>query len=206
VVALGIVVGSTAVNAFLMTTPAYAAPSKDKVIERRQSSSGEAVWEDIRVEVPGVGTVTFARITFIGSEVDKTTDVHAILITEEGVEFFAEGFTTIDQILFETDKKLTSATLSPVTLEVGYFDEFDNFITTEITVQATWEGTGYLDQLKLGEHFKSDNFSFKSKASIVGRDATAEGSINNANLGTADRADLLYTKVMEMTVSESIIS
>jgi hypothetical protein len=204
VLALGIV-GSTAVNAFLMTTtPAYAVSTKDKVIERQQGVAGSATWNDISLDVPGIGTVVYADLFVIESEWG-ITDIAVFLITEEGN--FVEAFTTTDQNVFDTDKKLTSATLSPVTYEVFVFDEFGNFIqTSEITIQATWEGTGDLNKQRFSLHEKSDDFSVKSKDKVLFREATAEASINNANLGTSDDANFYAFKNVVMTVSESIIS
>src|SRR5918999_2945287 len=139
VVALGIVT-STAVNAFLMTTtPAYAAPAKDKVIVRDQVTGADAGWSDINVEVPEVGTVQFATLEVF--ETEAGTNIVVQLVTEEGI--IVEGFTSIDPNVFEIDKQLTSATLFPVTMEVIISDESSNPIgTAEITVQTTWEGIG----------------------------------------------------------------
>jgi hypothetical protein len=208
VLALGIV-GSTTVNAFLMTTtPAYAAPAKDKVITRGQGEAGAAVWNDISVDVPGIGIVV--NVLLNAFETEAGTDIRVQLETfeiETGEHNFLEGFTTIDQNVFDAEKKLTSATLSPVTMQVDVFDEHFNLIgTAEITIQATWDGTGDLATSKDNQHIKSDNFSVKFKGSSLFREATAEGSINNANLGTSDAAQLNAFKQVEMTVSKSIIS
>lgn len=201
VAALGIVT-STAVNAFLMTTtPAYAAPSKD--IVRDQVTGADAGWSDINVEVPEVGTVQFATLEVF--ETEAGTNIVVQLVTEEGN--IAEGVTTIDPNVFEIDNNLRSATLSPVTIEVTIIDESSNPIgTAEITVQATWEGIG--DILTQKSKFKEDldGFSQKVKGSDESRRAIAEGSIDNADLGTADVANLFASKQVAMTVSESIIN
>ena len=205
VVALVIVVGSAAVNAFLMTaTPAYAAPAKEKVIQRHQAEGASATWNDISIEVPGEGTVVSADLHVVESELG--TDIAVHLITEEG--FLLAGFTTIDQDVFDADSKLTSGTLSPVTMNV--FGESPTPI--EITIQATWEGTGDLSKTKLNFHSTSDDFSSKFKSSGSVRLASAEGSINNANLGTTtsdivDPPPVLFTaREVDMTVSENIVS
>jgi hypothetical protein len=201
--ALGIV-GSTAVDAFLMAAPvAYAAPAKDKVIVRDQVTGADAGWTDINVKVPEVGTVQFATLEVF--ETEAGTNIVVQLVTEEGN--IAEGFTAIDPNVFEIDNKLASATLSPVTMEVIISDESSNPIgTAEITVQATWEGIG--DILTQKSKFKEDldGFSLKIKGSDESRRAIAEGSIDNADLGTADVANLFAFKQVTMTVSESIIT
>jgi hypothetical protein len=203
VVALGII-ASTAVNAFLMTTtPAYAAPTKDKVIVRDQGTGALAFWDDINVEVPDVGTVLQAEIRAF--ETEAGTDIIVGLILEDGN--FAFGFTTIDQNVFEIDKKLTSATLSPVTVEVTIFDDFFNEIgTAAVTVQATWEGFGDTLTQKAKVNTNFEGFSEKFKGSLQVRGATAEGSIDNLNLGTTDLAQLRAFKQVVMTVSESTIT
>jgi hypothetical protein len=203
VVALGIV-ASTAVNPFLMTlTPAYAAPGKDKVIERNQGKQAFAFWDDISVEVRGIGTVVSAHFDVIETEQD--TILYVILFTEDGN--FADGLTTIDPNAFDIDKKLTTATLSPVKIEVVKYDEFSNEIgRAEITIQATWEGTGELSTEKDKGHFKSENFREHFAQSSQFRDATAEGSINDVNLGTSDFAELLAFKLVDIIVSENIIT
>lgn len=204
-VALGVVVGSTAANAsHMMTTPAYAVPSKEKVIEIFQSQGASAEWTDISVEVPGVGTVVYALLDVIGGE-GGTTDIHVSLITEEGHSL--RGFTRIGQDVFDTDKQMRIATLSPVTMEVVIFDADGSTIgTAEITIQATWEGTGDLSTRKSIEHARGEDFSFKSKQSVLLREASAEGSINNANLGTSDSAFFFAFDVLQVTVSKNIIT
>jgi hypothetical protein len=205
VFALGLV-ASTAVNAFLMTTtPAYAAPSKDKVTVRAQGEGGFALWNDISVEVPGVGTVVSVELTAR----ETTTGINTVCVvlgTEEGD--VAEGCTFTDQTVFEADNNLKSASLSPVTLQVFEFDEFGNVIgEAQITIQATWEGIGDTFTQRLNQH-ESEGKHFREhfKNSFLGRQATAEGSLNDANLGTADVADLDTVKLMIMTISESIIT
>lgn len=203
VAALGIVT-STAVNAFLMTTtPAYAAPAKDKVIVRDQVTGADAGWSDINVEVPEVGTVQFATLEVF--ETEAGTNIVIQLVTEEGN--IAEGVTTIDPNVFEIDNNLRSATLSPVTIEVTISDESSNPIgTAEITVQATWEGIGDILKQKSKLNTEFEEFSEKVKESDVSRRAIAEGSIDNADLGTADVANLFAFQQVTMRVSESIIS
>ena len=203
VVALGMVV-STAVNAFLMTTtPAFAAPAKDKVIVREQGVGADAQWNDINVEVPDVGTV--GRATLEVFEAEAGTNIVVQLATEEGN--IAEGFTTIDPNVFEINNNLRSATLSPVTMEVTIMDQSFNPIgTAEITVQATWEGMGDILTQKSKFEEDLDGFSQKVKGSDESRKAIAEGSIDNADLGTADIANLFAFKQVTMTVSENIIT
>jgi hypothetical protein len=202
VLALGIL-ASTAANAFLTTTtPAYAVSTNEKVIERFQATAARAEWTDVSIEVPGVGTVVGAFVQAVRS--DTGTDVFVGLQTAEGN--FANGFATVDPSVFTIDKKLTSATLSPVTIEVTVFDEFGDPIgTAEITIQATWEGTGDVFTDKINDHIKFGKFSEKFKGTANVRDAIAEGSLNGANLGTSEFADLIAVKTVEMTVS-SIIS
>jgi hypothetical protein len=201
VAALGIV-ASTAVNAFLMTTtPAYAAPAKD--IVRDQVTGADAGWSDINVEVPEVGIVSFATLEVF--ETEAGTNIIVQLVTEEGN--IAEGVTTIDPNVFEIDNNLRSATLSPVTIEVTIIDESSNPIgAAEITVQATWEGIGDILTQKSKFNTESEELSEKVKLSDVSRRAIAEGSIDNADLGTADVANLFAFKQVTMTVSESIIN
>jgi hypothetical protein len=201
--------------AILIFTPeADAVSSKNKVITRGQGIGGSATWtNDISVEVPGVGTIRRAEIFVTESEgtgiEGKITDILVSFITEEGNS--GAGFTTIvDQNVFDANNRLTSATLSPVTLEASVFDEFGNIIeTTEITVQATWEGTGDLNKSKFSQHSKSDEFDFSVKFrhdTLSREEFSAEGSINNANLGTTDLAEFFTFKDVNMEVSKSIIS
>jgi hypothetical protein len=203
VLALGIV-ASTSVNAFLMTTtPAYAVSPHEKFIERDQATAAQAEWTDTSIEVPGVGTVEFAFVQAVHS--DTGTDIFVHLETSEGN--IADGFTTVDQNVFTSNKKLTSATLSPVTVEVTVFDEFGDPVgTAEITIQATWDGTGDLFKEKINDHVKFGKFSDKFMLTSDVRFAIAEGSLNDANLGTSDFARLAAVKTVEMAVSKDIIS
>ena len=179
-------------------------PSKDRVIERGEGEGGFAQWNDISLEVPGVGTVVFADLT-VSEGVFEIPILNVFLNTEEGN--IAEGVAFIDQNVFGVDKKLTTATLSPVTMQLFVSDEFGNFIeTTEITIQATWEGTGDTLKQRFIQHSSSDNFKVHFKQTHLSTQATAEGSINGANLGTTNAAELFAFKQVRMEVSESIIN
>lgn len=193
--------------AILITPGAYAVSSK--VINRNQGAGGAARWNDISVEVPGIGTVVYAEHVVAESEgtAGKFTDIFVLLGTEEGNT--VQGFTTIvDQNVFDAGNTLRSATLSPVRMEVSVSDESGNIIgTTEITVQSTWEGTGELHKEKVSQHFKSDGFYGKLRAdTLLIDEGSAEVSINNANLGTTDDVTLFAFKRLEMEVDKSIIS
>lgn len=127
---------------------------------------------------------------------------------EENVIHHLEGCTNTDQNVFDTDKKLESASLSPVTMQVFELDEFGNVIDeAQITIQVTWEGTGDTFTQRVNEHeSEGKHFRLHFKNTFFGRQATAEGSINNVNLGTTEAAELSTFKRMIMSVSESILN
>lgn len=198
------VVASTAVNALLMnTTPAYAAPSKEKVIVRTDVTAATGLWQDISVDVPGIGTVIGASIRVIES--DTGTEVFVGFETEEGNLAF--GSTTLDEGGFEIDSKLTSATLSPVSIDVTIFDEaFSPIGTGEVTVQATWEGIG--DILSQKTKVRTDLVGLREKLtdSVESRVAIAEATVNGADLGTAESAQMATGKTVQMTVIDTAIT
>jgi hypothetical protein len=174
----------------MTTTPAYASPAKEKVITRDRVTAAIARWHDGAVEIPGVGTVIYALILVIESK-GGTTDIRVELETEDGN--FLNSFTITKQDVFDANSRLTSAMLSPVTIKVSDPDD-ESFEPIKVIIQATWEGTSDLLKIKEDSRVSSDDFSYKFKGSGLQRLGIAEGSMNDANLGTSSDADISTSK------------
>jgi hypothetical protein len=223
VVALGLV-ASTAGNAFLMmmatTEPAYAAPSKQTEMQSEDRFGASASWDrdENVLEIPGLGRLLDASI-FVDEENLLESDIIEaeirvqLTLVDGNVVICAQGSTPIDPDAFDMDKQLRSATLSPVTVEVVIFDDLscsNATGTAEITIQATWEGIG--DITKFTSHQKAKNTEPSGGVSIPKvtsttevRQAIAQGSINNVDLGTGtdDSAEMFHDETVQKVVTES---
>ena len=199
---LAIVTLAAALTTTTQMAPVYAAPAKERFISLEDEIGAAATWTDINLEVPGVDSnVVYA--TLLVSEGKRVLDGTTFTDTLVSMSFYTENgnlydtFTVIeDPNVFDADgKKLTTATLNPTELEFTIYDENINPIgKAEITVEATWDGTGDLHKAHFGTHFKSDTTTQKVKGSSLVRDASAEGSLNGVSLGASDSAGIFTTE------------
>jgi hypothetical protein len=207
---------ATALTTTTQMAPVYAAPAKERAIFLDDAIGAAATWTDINLEVPGIDSNVVYATLFV-SEGKRVLDGTTITDTLVSMSFYTENgnlydtFTVIeDPNVFDADgKKLTTATLNPTVLEFTIYDENINPIgKAEITVEATWEGTGDLHKAHFGIHFKSDTTTQKVKGSSLVRDASAEGSLNGVSLGASDSARIFTTERSEVftTLSDSTSS
>ncbi len=167
-----------------------AAALESKTIFRQNGDAAVASWFD------GTNS-TGLSVT----ETDDGTDVFVSICTLDvtGSLNCKFGFTNIQEDVFAIDKKLTTATLSPVKIDL--FD-FNTGTVETITVQAQWTGAGDLAKTSFRFTSKSGEFTAKFSDSSSIRDATATGSINNQDLGTSEFANLIAFKSASMTMEK----
>lgn len=133
--------------------------------------------------------------TFTGLQAVKTKDGTDIFVFISTPTSFKFGSTSTQEDVFSINKKLTTATLSPVQLDL--FDYNTGGVET-ITVQAQWTGKGDLIRNSFKFMSKSGEFVAKFSDSSTIREATATGSINDDDLGTSDFAELIAFKSASM--------
>ncbi len=182
----------------LLSMTMGAAALEQKTITRQNGVAAVASWSD---DTPD-GT-SFTDLQAVES--NDGTDIFVFISTPTTFKF---GSISTQKNVLDVDNKLTTATLSPVQIDLSVFNSTTfEFIGVEtITIQAQWKGTGDLlkDNFKLME--KIGDFTFKFSSDSKFRDATATGSITTdrgtSDLGTSDFAALIKFKSASMTMEK----
>jgi hypothetical protein len=107
---------------------------------------------------------------------------------------FGSFFTQED--VFDVNNKLTTATLSPVSLQL--FD-FNTGTVENVNIQAQWTGVGDLTKSSFTLKEKSGDFSAKFSSDSASRAASATGTINDQTLGASQFADIFNFKDVSIT-------
>lgn len=160
---------------------------EQKTISRQNGEAAIASWSDM-------ATGYFTDLSVI-----KTNDGTDIFVSISTPTSFKFGSIFTQENVFDIDKKLTTATLSPVTLDL--FD-FSTGTMETITLQAQWTGVGDLTRNSVKFMSKSGKFVAKFSDNSVIRQATATGSLNNIDLGTSNFANLVQFKSASMTMEK----
>lgn len=171
---------------------AYAEP-KDKIILRDNGSFANAFWHEEAPDGTIIDTALFV------SETERGTDIFLdrFFVAPDGTFTSQFGYVFTTEDVFDISKKLQTATLSPINIEVFTCGEFD--CTSEIlTVDAQWTGVGELTKTKFKSSFTSENFRVKFSESTSFRQATATGTIGEQSLGDSIFAELGSFKRAEM--------
>ncbi len=160
-----------------MTMSATALEFKQKTLNN--GDGGAASWSD-------GSTNTFLNVF----ETQGETDIFVDICTADFSSCKFGFIFTMDNV-FDVDKKLNTATLSPVKIDL--FD-FNTGTIETITIQAQWTGVGDLTKSSFKETTKSGDFTAKFSDDTVFRDASATGSINGQDLRTSQKAQLFEFK------------
>src|SRR5262249_55618312 len=102
---------------------------------------GSGNWENISVEIPGVGRISSLEMFVTASDTEES--LVSIHLTRQSDGRVLEAF-VFDDIDFNLDEKLTSGDLSPITFEIcDQEDESGLCLSTgELTLHVNWQGTG----------------------------------------------------------------
>lgn len=172
-----------------------------KTIERYSGASASADW----VETNGDTTI-YKYISV--SKTNDFTDIYLEIYTS-GPDYWGydSGYLCTDENVFKIDKKLNSASLSNVDINLygGYYDEDGYYIPDDggtVTVSADWIGKGDISTDSSISRSQSGNFFWKSSSSSKYRDASAIGSINGLDLGASSYASLYSFKSASMTMEK----
>lgn len=164
-----------------------------KTIERY---SGASAYADFYETNGDITTGEYISVT----ETDGGTDIYLEIYTY-GPDYWSSksGYMFTQDDVFSIDKKLNSASLSEVEIEVydWYTDE-----TEILTVNADWIGEGYISRDSYTSRSQSGNYVWKSSDSSKYRDASATGSINGLDLGVSSYATLSDFKSAYMSMEK----
>jgi hypothetical protein len=174
-----------------------------KSIDRDKGIGANAYWYEY---TDGVSSDKFIQIM----DTDDGTDIYVYCWTNDentGIWSDKSGYLFTQEDVFTIDKKLESATLSPVDIELYayiYDPNTDTYTDTVETVTITAQWTGEGDVMKSRSKYISKYGDFMSKYSdnTLYREATATGSINDMYLGTSDYGQLVKFNSVSMYVDK----
>ncbi len=163
---------------------------EEKTIYRQNGDSAYAEWYE--------QTQNGSTDKFVGvARSDDGTDIYVSICTSDIYGYYTckSGYTFTTDNVFTMDKKLGSATLSAINVDV--YDWYNPVVET-ISIQADWTGTG--DVMKGSYKYTSKNGDYVSKysSSSIQREATAKGSLNDIELGTSTYGGMLKFKDVSM--------
>lgn len=173
-----------------------------KSMSRQNGISAYAGWYKIE---DGMSTETFLSVT----KTDYGTDIYASIYTYDMAGTFWSntwGYTFTTEDVFSMDKKLDSASLKEVNMDLYKFscDEtmcWDEYVGTA-TVDADWTGAGDILRGSYKWTSKSGDFIMKGSDSSTYRDARATGSMDDQDLGTSSYASLGKFKSASMSMQK----
>ncbi|MBE0523289.1 MAG: hypothetical protein IBX40_02990 [Methanosarcinales archaeon] len=159
---------------------------------------GMAAYADWYEDNDGVYTDKFIQATTS----NEGTDISVYIFTYDentGVWSDKWGYMFTQEDVFTIDKKLNSATLSPVDIELYVSDSNTDTYTIEtVTIAAQWTGEGNVMKSSSKYISKYDDFMSKYSDNTLYREATATGSINKEDLGPSDYGQLIKFNSVSM--------
>ncbi|MFZ2070902.1 MAG: hypothetical protein WAV32_04785 [Halobacteriota archaeon] len=167
---------------------------ESKTINREKGVSAYADWVE---ESPELYTYTFLSLTETDDGTDMYLSIYKYWYDSELGEWLSEDkwgykFTTED--VFDVDKQLSTATLSPVDIELFVSDG----TVQTVAIQAQWTGGGDLEKGMFKMMSKSGDFMSKYSENSKFREATATGFIGDYDPGVSDYGSLVEFKYAEM--------
>ncbi len=163
---------------------------EEKTISRQNGESAFAVWYE---QTPDGSTEKYVNVM----KTNDMTDIYVSICSSDisGNYTCKSGYTSTTENVFTIDRKLESAALSAINVDV--FD-WNNPVAETITIQAEWTGTG--DATKGSYKYTSRNGDYVSKysSSSTMREATATGSLNDIELGASTYGSMVTFKDASM--------
>ena len=179
----------------LLTMAMSAEALQYKTISRSNGVAADASWTETDGDVT---TDTYLYVT----ETDDGTDISLYIYTYDtmtGTWSDKSGYMYTQDDVFSMDKKLNSASLSDVQIEV--YDWYTGESET-MTVSADWTGTGKITKSSYKSMSKYDDYVWRSSDSSSYRSAIATGSINGDDLGSSYSATLIKFKQAYMDMEK----
>lgn len=177
----------------LLSTAMSVQAMESKLIERHNGASGYANWE---VTNGDVTTSTYLSVT----ESNYGTDVYVEIYTY-GLcsESWKCGYMFTQDDVFKVSKKLNSASLSEVQIEV--YDYYTGQLET-VALKADWTGQGDVSTGSYTSRSNSGDYISRTSESSSSRDASATGTINGYDLGLSSYASLSNFKNVYMSMTK----
>lgn len=177
---------------------------ESKTIQRYNGEYAFADWAETN---DGVTTYTYLSVT----ETNDGTDICVSMWTyDETTGYYSDkyGYIFTQTDVFNIDKKLDSASLSEVEVELyeWYYDETEGYYTYRdagtVTVRADWTGIGDVSKGSYKYTSRNGDYVFKSTENSLSREAIATGSINGNDLGSQSYARMVSFKSAYMSMKK----
>ncbi len=171
---------------------------EQKTISRQNGIAAYADWIDTTTD--DLTTDTFLSVT----QSDDGTDIYMSICTYDitGNWSCKSGYMFTQDNVFSMDKKFNSASLNAVQIDLYQLncDETGCWETPAgtATIQATWTGMGDISKGSYKWMSKYSDYTAKGSSSSLSRAATAEGSLNDEDLGASSSAGLAKFKDVYM--------
>lgn len=172
-----------------------------KTIYRQNGMAAYAYWIGSTPE--GLNTDTFLAVT----ESNSGTDIYLSICTYDTTSWSCKsGYKFIQGDIFSIDKKLNSASLKSVQIDMFQWScDGDNCWETPTdpaTVEATWTGIGDTSKGSYKWMSKYGDYISKGSGSSLSRYATAQGLINGNDLETSNNGELAKFKSVYMDMKK----
>lgn len=172
----------------------------DKSISRQDGLSAYAGW--IETNPSGLTNDTFISVT----RSNDGTDVYLSLCSYDqtgGYLSCKSGYTFTQENVFNMDKKLDSADINAVEIDLYEWSCDETGLCQEIpagavTLKANWTGIGDVSKGSYKSMSRSGDFVSKYDESTSMRDATVTGSINGIDLGASSYGNMFAFKYVSM--------
>lgn len=177
----------------LLSTSMSVQAMESKTIERQSGSSAYANWYETNGDVT---TCTYLSLT----ETKDGTDIYLSTYTY-GPDYWFEksGYMFTEDDVFSIDKKLNSASLSDIELEVT---DWNTGETDTVTFGADWTGTGEISTGSSTSKSTTGDYVWKSSENSKYRGALVTGSINGLDLGISTDASMSNFKSAYMSMEK----
>lgn len=155
-----------------------------KTIQRDNGASASASWSQTNGDLI---TDNYLSVTKSNDGTDLYLDVYTWDASNGNFVDGKSGYMFTKDDVFSIDKKLNSASLSNVDVEVY---NWDTGKTEILPVMADWSGIGEVSTGSSSYASTDGDYKFRSTSSSNYRDASATASINNNDLGQSNYGSL----------------
>jgi hypothetical protein len=169
---------------------------ESKTITRNNGLSASTDW----IEMNGnMITDTYLSVIKTNDGTDISLDIYTWDSSTGNYLSEKSGYMFTKDDVFSIDKKLNSASLSKVDIEVYNWETGQTEI---IPVKADWTGQGVVSTGSFRSTSKDGDYTFRSSDSSSYRGASVTGNINNCDLGVNPNGMLIKFKSASMTVEK----
>jgi hypothetical protein len=184
----------------LLSVTMSAVALTSKTIYRQNGESAYASWI---AEAEDLTTDTYLSVT----QSNVGNDIYLSICTYDMSDYSCKsGYKLTQKKVFSMDKKLDSANLEAVEIELYQWncDDTGCWETPDgtATIEATWASTGDVSKNSFKWTDKYGGYISKGSSSSSSREATAEGTLNNEELGTSNFGGLAKFKSADMQMQK----